>query len=131
MASLGEQIRITSPDDAAAFFVPRLRDLPHEEFYVAFLNNAKILTGYKKISQGGNKATIVDVPEVLRQAILNQANSILVAHNHPSGYAKESASDVNLTNRIAESGKQIGIPLDDHIIIAGDQYISFRNKNLI
>jgi len=131
MASLGDQVRITSPDDAAAFFAPRLRDLPHEEFYVAFLNNAKILTGYKKISQGGNKATVVDVPEVMRQAILNQANSILVAHNHPSGYAKESASDINLTNRIIESGKHIGIPLDDHIIIAGDQFISFRNKNLL
>jgi DNA repair protein RadC len=130
-ASLGEQVKITCPEDAAAFFSPRLRDLSHEEFYVAFLNNAKVLTGSQKISSGGNKATVVDVSEVFRQAILNRANSIIVAHNHPSGYARESASDVHLTNRIIEGGKQIGIPLDDHIIIAGDRFVSFRNKNLI
>ncbi len=131
VSSLGEEVKITSPEDAAAFFSPRLRDLSHEVFYVAFLNNAKVLTGFKKVSSGGSKATVVDVSEVLRLAIINRANSILVAHNHPSGYAKESASDMNLTRRIVEGGKQIGIPLDDHIIIAGDRYVSFRNKNLI
>lgn len=131
VATLGDEVKITSPEDAAAFFSPRLRDLGHEVFYVAFLNNAKMLTGFKKISSGGTKATVVDVSEVLRQAIINRANSILVAHNHPSGYAKESASDINLTRRIAEGGKQIGIPLDDHVIIAGDRFVSFRNKNLI
>ncbi|MDZ7683642.1 MAG: JAB domain-containing protein [Fodinibius sp.] len=87
---------------------------------VAFLNNAKIVMGYKKISSGGATATIVDPAEVMRQAVMNEANSILLLHNHPSGNNKESKADIQLTERIAKSGKLLGIPVDDHIIIAGD-----------
>lgn len=131
VASLGDEISMHSPELAAAYFMPRLRDLPHEEFYVAFLNNSKVLTGFKRISSGSSKATIVDVAEVLRQAIINRASSIILAHNHPSGYRKESAADIRLTKRIVESGLLLSIPVDDHIIIAGDHYISFREKNLL
>lgn len=131
MASLGEQIQITSPGDAVAYFGPKLRDLTKEVFMVAFLNNAKIVTGYKKVSSGGSTATIVDPAEVMRQAVMNEANSILLLHNHPSGNNNESKADIQLTNRIAKSGKLLGIPVDDHIIIAGDGYTSFRAKGLL
>ncbi|HEX6982316.1 MAG TPA: DNA repair protein RadC [Balneolaceae bacterium] len=131
VASLGEQVQITSPEDAVVYFGPKLRDLTKEVFIVAFLNNAKIVMGYKRISSGGSTATIVDPAEVLRQAVLNQANSILLLHNHPSGNKKESRADIRLTKRIAESGKLLGIPVDDHIIIAGDGFTSFRGKGLI
>ncbi|REL38454.1 JAB domain-containing protein [Rhodohalobacter sp. SW132] len=130
-AALGEQVKITSPRDAAAYFMPMLRDLSHEQFYVGFLNNSKILTGYRRISSGGRNSTIVEPAEVMRQAILNQANSIILAHNHPSGMMRESAADVNLTRRIADVGKKMGVPVDDHIIIAGDSFVSFRNKGLL
>lgn len=131
IASLGDEIVMNSPETAAAFFIPRLRDLPHEEFYVAFLNNSKVLTGFKKISSGGATATIVEPAEVMRQAILNKAHSIILVHNHPSGYLKESKADIQLTKRLCESGDMLQIPVIDHIIIAGDGYVSFRNKNLI
>src|SRR5690625_2181858 len=72
IASLGNELTIRSPEDAAAYFAPRLRDLNNEVFMVAFLNNAKKLTGYHKISSGGATATIVDIAEVMRQAVLNQ-----------------------------------------------------------
>src|SRR5690625_5984192 len=65
VASLGEEIIITSPDMAAAYFSPRLRDLSYEVFYIGFLNNAKALQGIKKISSGGVSVTIVDTSEVL------------------------------------------------------------------
>ena len=131
VASLGEQVQITSPDAAAAYFGPKLRDLTKEVFIVAFLNNAKIVVGYKKISSGGTTATVVDPAEVMRQAMMNEANSILLVHNHPSGNKTESKADKQLTKRIAEAGKLLGIPVDDHIIIAGDGYTSFRAKNLL
>lgn len=130
-ARLGEQVQITSPEDAIAYFGPKMRDLTKEIFIVAFLNNAKIVTGYKKISSGGSTATIVDPAEVMRQSVMNEANSILLLHNHPSGQNKESKADIQLTSRIAKSGKLLGIPVDDHIIIAGDSYTSFRAKGLI
>lgn len=131
MSSLGEQVQITSPDDAVAYFGPKLRDLTKEVFLVAFLNNAKIVMGYKKISSGGATATIVDPAEVMRQSVMNEANSILLLHNHPSGNNKESRADIQLTRRIAESGKLLGIPVDDHIIIAGDGYTSLRSKGIL
>lgn len=131
VAELGNKVQITSPGQAFAYFGPKLRDLTKEVFLVAFLNNAKIVTGYKKISSGGATATIVDPAEVMRQAVMNTANSILILHNHPSGQATESKADVQLTKRIVESGKLLGIPVDDHIIIAGNKYVSFKGKGLL
>jgi|SRR5699024_532952 len=131
VASLGEQVQITSPEDAVAYFSPKLRDLTKEVFIVAFLNNAKIIMGYKKISSGGSTSTIVDPSEVIRQALMNEANSILLLHNHPSGNQKESKADIQLTNRIVKAGKLLGIPVNDHLIIAGDGYTSFRSKGLL
>lgn len=131
VASLGEEIQITTPETAAAYFKPKLRDLTKEVFIVGFLNNTKVLTGYKKISTGGSTSTIVETSEVIRQAILNQANSILLVHNHPSGHLKESQADIHLTNRICKAGELVQIPVVDHIIIAGDGYISLRNKKII
>src|SRR6056297_13760 len=130
-SSLGDQVVITSPVAAAAYFTPILRDKRNEEFIVGFLNNSKLLTGYKQISTGGSTATIVEPAEVMRHAILNSANSLLLVHNHPSGMANESTADVKLTRRIAGVAKQMGIPVDDHIIIAGDSFVSFRNKGLL
>jgi len=131
IASLGDQIKITSPQDAAAYFAPKLRDLTKEVFIVGFLNNAKVITGFKEISSGGSTATIVDPAEVIRQAVINEAHTILLVHNHPSGNKKESRADVQLTKRINHSGKLLGIPVADHIIIAGDGYTSFKSKGLI
>ncbi len=131
VAALGEKIVIRCPEEAAAYFAPKLRDLNHEVFLVAFLNHAKRLTGYRQISSGGATATIVDPAEVLRQAMMNDAASILLLHNHPSGQARESRADVHLTRRIAESGKLLGIPVDDHIIIAGDEFVSLRSRGLM
>jgi DNA repair protein RadC len=130
VAGLGEEIQITSPEDGAAFFGPKLRHLTKEVFIVAFLNNKKVMTGFHQISSGGSNATIVEPAEVLRRAILNQANSIILLHNHPSGNNRPSTADINLTKRIAESGKLLGIPVDDHIIIAGYDFVSLRSERL-
>lgn len=131
ISELGKQVQIASPKDAVAYFGPKLRDLTKEVFIVAFLNNAKIMEGYKKISSGGTTATIVDPAEVMRQAVINEATSILLVHNHPSGSRKESRADIQLTKRLAKSGKLLGIPVDDHLIIAGDGFTSFKSKGLL
>lgn len=131
VAGLGEEIQITSPDKAVAFFGPKLRHLTKEVFIVAFLNNNKVMTGFHQISSGGSNATIVEPAEVLRQAILNQANSIILVHNHPSGRKEASTADIQLTKRIAEAGKLLGIPVEDHIIIAGYEFVSMFSEGLM
>jgi DNA repair protein RadC len=130
VAGLGEEVQITSPEDANAYFAPKLRHLSKETFLVGFLNNSKILTGYQKISTGGKTATIVDPAEVMRQAVLNEADSIILVHNHPSGRNKASSADVQLTKRLAECGKLFSIPVEDHLIIAGYSYTSMRSEGL-
>lgn len=97
-----------------------------ESFYVVALNNAKKVVGYYHLSFGGMTATIVDPAEVMRIALLTNANSILLAHNHPSGNMKPSKADRKLTERIAAAGKIMGIEVDDHIIISAGDYVSMR-----
>ena len=130
VAGLGEEIQITSPDKAVAFFGPKLRHLSKEVFIVAFLNNKKVMTGFHQVSSGGSNATIVEPAEVIRQSILNQANSIILLHNHPSGRTEASLADINLTKKITESAKLLGIPVDDHIIIAGYEFVSLRAEGV-
>ena len=120
------RIRMRSPEEVAAYFCPRLRDERREHFIVVFLNSAKYMSGHKTISSGGQTSTIVDPAEIMRQAIMNEANSIVVIHNHPSGNTVPSESDVNLTLRIRDAGKLMGIFLEDHLITGGYDYTSFK-----
>jgi DNA repair protein RadC len=76
-------------------------------------------------------ATVVEPGEVFKQALLNDAHSIIVLHNHPSGNLKPSEADIRLTKRLIESGKNIGIALEDHLIIASNEFLSFRAKGIV
>ncbi|TVQ12233.1 MAG: JAB domain-containing protein [Balneolaceae bacterium] len=121
-----EKLSMRSPEEVVRFFGPMLRDLKREVFIVVFLSAARTMTGYRKISEGGATATIVEPSEVMRQAIMNDAQSIIVLHNHPSGNTVPSKADIALTRRLSDSGRFLGIKLDDHIIIAGDTYTSLK-----
>jgi DNA repair protein RadC len=123
-----ERLRLPmrSPEEVRDYFGPMLSDLRREVFIVIFLNAARTMTGYRKISEGGSMATIVEPAEVMRQAILNHANSIIVLHNHPSGNRTPSRADISLTRRLVESSRFLGVSLDDHIIIADGGYTSMK-----
>ena len=69
--------------------------------------------------------------EVMRLSILHHAQSIIVLHNHPSGNTRASHADIQLTKRIQEAGTMLGVLLDDHIIIAGYDYVSMRSEGLV
>ncbi|HKJ44542.1 MAG TPA: DNA repair protein RadC [Balneolales bacterium] len=128
VADQEEKVILKCPEDVNDYFGPKLRDLRKENFIVAFLNAAKVLTGYKKISIGGVTATIVDPAEVMKQAIMNDAHSVIVLHNHPSGNTKPSRADIQLTKRLVNSGKMLGISVEDHVIVAGYEFTSLRAK---
>lgn len=131
VAPIGERIVLRGPEDVYAYFGPRLRDERVEVFTVAFMNAAKVLIGSKVISRGGTTATIVEPGEVYRQALLNDAHSIIVLHNHPSGNNKPSEADIRLTKRLIDAGRTLGIPLEDHVLVAGHDFVSFRARNVI
>lgn len=122
-----ERKKITSSIHLFDIFEPLLCDLPHEEFWVALLNGANKVIDVKRLTQGGTRQTVVDLPLLLKMSIEKSAQAIVVAHNHPSGQNRPSREDENITKRIKTGCEAIGISLLDHIIIAQNEYYSFSD----
>ncbi|NDV47873.1 DNA repair protein RadC [Paludibacter sp. 221] len=126
-----ERKSIGSSIDLFELFEPFLIDLPHEEFWVAYLNGAHKIIDVKRLTQGGMQQTIVDIPMLLRGALEKSAICIAVAHNHPSGQNRASHEDEMMTLHIKSGCEAIGIQLLDHIIIARGSYYSFVDEGKI
>jgi len=123
-----ERKKITSSLDLFDLFEPQLVDLPHEEFWVGLLNGANKVIEIKRLTQGGSRQTVVDIPMLLKMALEKSAQAVVVAHNHPSGQNRPSHEDEQITRRIKAGCEAIGITLLDHIIIAKGQYYSFADE---
>ena len=128
---VSERIKITESKIAFDLLKSSFQDLKHEEFYVVFLNNSHVVLDYKCVSRGGITATIADGRIILKEAILLNSTSIILAHNHPSGNAQPSDSDINLTKNLKEFGKCVDINVLDHIIVADNLYFSFVDNGMI
>lgn len=116
--------------DAIPIIMPLLQDLIHEAFCVLYINSMGKVLRTEMISTGGLTGTVADVRVILKNALLNNANKLIVAHNHPSGNMQASQSDIVLTKQIAEAAKLMEIQLLDHIIIAGTNYTSLADEGL-
>ncbi|MEQ8526079.1 JAB domain-containing protein [Gracilimonas sp.] len=131
--SYDEMPIITSPEEAAQF----LRSIwdtdtieLREEFYIVLLSNTKQVLGYSKISTGTMTGTLVQPITVFQTAILGNANSILVCHNHPSGNLKASGADIQLSKRLRDAGKLLGIEVVDHIVLTKESFTSIKECGL-
>ena len=122
---------VKSPDDVAGRYIPKLRDLKKEIFYVLLLNSANVIIKEVELTRGTLNASLVHPREVFKAAIDGLAASIILVHNHPSGNRTPSSEDIALTKQIVEAGKVVGIPVHDHIIVAGGSYTSFAEENLL
>mgnify|MGYP002662602847 FL=1 len=120
--------KITQSSDLFELFEPILLDLNHEEFWVAFMNGANKVLDAKRLTQGGMRQTVVDVPMLLRMGLERSSHAIAVAHNHPSGENYPSKEDLSITQKIKTGCEAVGIRLLDHIIIAGGRYYSFADE---
>jgi DNA repair protein RadC len=126
-----EKPKVVTSADAAAIFKPLLSDLPHEEFWVLFLNRNNLVIDKMMVSQGGLSGTVIDVRIILKTALEKLACSIVLCHNHPSGNLIPSEADKDITKKIKEAGKHMDIPVLDHLIIGNDSYFSFADEGLI
>jgi DNA repair protein RadC len=124
-------IQIVSSRDVFLRFVDRLSDLPHEEFWILLLRRSNHVLAEIKISSGGLAGTVADPKIIFGRALALRAAAIVLIHNHPSGNPKPSSSDKSLTNNMREAGKFLDLPVLDHIIVAGKQYVSFADEGLI
>ncbi|HEF1903614.1 MULTISPECIES: JAB domain-containing protein [Bacillus] len=128
-----ERKRITSPDDLniLARVVLCADEIPHEVFGVFNLNTKNEVIGCSIVSQGALNCAIIHPRETFRTAILNNAASIACFHNHVSGDPYPSPEDREVTKRLAECGKILGIELLDHVIIGEHRFVSLREKGCI
>ena len=108
-----------------------INEEPAEIFGMFTLNTKNQITGYMEVSRGTLNASIVHPRDVYSRALLQNANSIILMHNHPSGDPTPSKEDISITNRLAEVGEILGIKVLDHIIIGDNRYISLKEKNFI
>jgi DNA repair protein RadC len=122
---------IQSPADISSIFIPKLEHLKQEVFIVVLLNGANNIIKEATITKGLLNSSLTHPREVFRPAILEQAASVILVHNHPSGNGEPSKEDIVITKQMVEAGKVIGIPVHDHIIIAGNGYTSFAERNLL
>ena len=99
-----------------------------EHFYALYLNRANKVIGSILLSTGGCVGTIVDVKVLIQGALLSNAQAIVIAHNHPSGSLIPSNSDLDITSRIKTACNYFEISLLDHLIIADNQYYSFKDE---
>ncbi|MBI5471296.1 MAG: DNA repair protein RadC [Ignavibacteriae bacterium] len=127
----GERLIINSPDIVARFMIPRLREKQHESFWAILLDSKNGMIHEEALTIGTLNASLVHPREVFKVAIDHVAAAVIVVHNHPSGNPEPSAEDIGVTKQLVDAGKIIGIPLHDHIIIAGDSYTSFAERNLL
>ena len=126
-------LKFSGPEDVYQFLVSLgIRDRERETLTVLLLNRRKELMGYETVSLGTADAAIVHPREVYRAAVSAGADCIIIAHNHPSGDPRPSREDSAVTLKLQEAGEILGIPLQDHIIIAAgnDGYNCMEGKTV-
>lgn len=106
----------------------RLRDLEQEEFHLILLNGYNEVLREMFLTRGTPNSSLVDVRDVFRHALQEQAASVVVVHNHPCGEPKPSLLDCMLTRRLVEGGDVMGIGIHDHVIIGEANYYSFNDE---
>lgn len=120
---------IRSPEDVVTLgrTFMRIHEEPEEYMYLICMNTKNRVIGVFEISHGNVNSSIVGTREVFQKALLANAVSIILMHNHPSGDPTPSREDIEVTRRLVEAGKILGVQVLDHIII-GDRYSSLKEK---
>lgn len=122
---------VQSSKDIAQYLKAILKDFTYEVFAVLFLNRANKINHFEIISRGGITGTVADPRIILKKALEQDATSIVLSHNHPSGSLKPSRADEELTQKIKEAAKYFDIKVIDHIIVSEDGYYSFADEGLL
>jgi DNA repair protein RadC len=126
-----KKIKIGSSKNAYEAINDVLSDLPHEEFWVLYLNRKNEIIKRENISKGGVTGTVADGKIIFKNAVNLLASSVILCHNHPSGNLSPSQADIQLTKKMKEIGVIMDTPVIDHIIVGNNNYFSFADENLL
>lgn len=122
---------IRESKDSFELLYPLIGDLPHEEFWIVYLNTSNKVLHKFQLSKGGITGTLVDVRLVLKNALELGAVGFVLAHNHPSGLAYPSTTDKRITEKLRVASEALDIKVLDHLIITQHSYFSFADQELL
>jgi DNA repair protein RadC len=123
-------VKITSSKIVFEIMQPIIGELPHEEFWVLFLNNSNKVISKTQLSKGGITGTLVDVRLVFKLALEAGATALVLCHNHPSGTLIPSDADKQITKKIKSAGDSLDVKVLDHLIITETKYYSFADEGI-
>lgn len=123
--------KISSSKSVFEIMQPLIGELPHEEFWVLYLNNSNKVIYKTQISKGGITGTVVDTRLIYKAALEHNATSVILTHNHPSGALQASDADKQITRKLREAGKHLDIAVLDHVIVTEKSYFSFADEGIL
>ncbi|MEI6821378.1 MAG: DNA repair protein RadC [Bacteroidota bacterium] len=123
--------KISTSKDSFELLHALVSDSQYEEFWIVLLNKAHKIIKTLNISEGGIAGTVADPKKIYKIALENNACSIILCHNHPSGNIKPSDNDIRLTKKLKDAGAMLDIQVIDHIIIGDDTYYSFADEGIL
>lgn len=127
---LGKMV-IKDSRDIGNYLQVLLKDYKQEVFAVVFLNRANKINHFEIVSEGGITGTVADPRIILKKALEENAVSLILCHNHPSGNLKPSRSDEDLTFKIKEAARYFDIKVIDHVIVSEEGYFSFADEGIL
>lgn len=130
-ATMKEGDLLTSPDLVRNYLSAQLRHQPHEIFAVLFLDNQHRLIAYDELFYGTIDGANVYPREVVKKALARNAAAAILSHNHPSGIAEPSQSDLRITQRLQEALNLVGVRVIDHMVVGDKEVISFAERGLL
>ena len=122
--------KISSSSQAFEVLYHHFADLHHEEFWILPLNRANQVIKKICVSHGGFSGTVADPKIIFKKALENNASSLILAHNHPSGNLRPSKSDISLTNKLISTGNALDLPVLDHLIFGENTFLSFKDEGI-
>lgn len=125
-----ELTKITSSKVVFEMMQPIIGELPHEEFWILYLNNSNKVISKSQLSKGGITGTLVDVRLVFKTALEMGATSLILCHNHPSGALTPSDADKQITRKLKLAGDSLEIKVLDHLIVTENHYFSFVDEGI-
>lgn len=128
---LAELPTVCSPESAFQVFAPSFTGCETEELHAIYLDRRRRLLARRSLSRGSDQFTVVDPRQIYRPALRLGASAVILAHNHPSGDPTPSHQDREVTRRVGEAGRILGISLLDHLVIADERFVSLAAEGAV
>jgi DNA repair protein RadC len=128
-----ERYEVSTPKDVAEFLMPKMKGLDREEVVMLCLDTrcGVIDNSEVVVSVGSLNLSVMEPRSIFRTALMKNADSVILVHNHPSGDPKPSDGDIEVTKRVMEAGRMLGVEVRDHVIMGDGEFFSMKEKGLI